>query len=92
MSTLFFKSNEDGAEVVLVGEVTGIEFADAIAKTADGIAYQFDELAHAFATVTLSFEDVNGVAAMLSSILRAMDKLKRQHKAKGRGKNWRNVR
>ena len=92
MSQMFFKSNAEGSEIVrLQGEITWIDFSE-MTQAVEGVTFAFEELAHAFATVKLTFEDVNGFSAMIVKMLRARDKLKRQHKAKARGRNWRNVR
>lgn len=90
MAQLFFKSNAEGAEVVKV-ECSDfkLEF-DQDAQAA--LISCFDELWDSMFSIPIKFHGSwRSVAAMFGR-LEQYDRLRRQHKAKGRGKNWRIVR
>ena len=95
MSQLFFKSNAEGAEMVgtQANEAEENERAReamiaAVQGAAEAVLLFGEAMQHATRTMSLCAFHFG----IVRNITLRMDRLRRQHKAKGRGKNWRTVR
>lgn len=91
MSQVFFKSNADGAQMVqLPGEVIRIDFSGAM-ESVNQIAEGFREFSGAAVELSIELESFGRAYSAIIGKLDRYDRLRRQHKAKARGKNWRAV-
>lgn len=91
MSQLFFKSNAEGAEMVKV-ECGDFKLSFNDCEKVEQLSYGLSELRARTISIPITFHGYGRAVAALFGRLEYYERLRRQHKAKGRGKNWRVVR
>jgi len=95
MTQIFFKSNAEGSEIVKI-ECSSVKIDF---DHPDTQAFM-DGIAAPFISIPINFHSCNRTTAdleraffpILGGMCARYARLRRQHKAKGRGKNWRVVR